>query len=74
MLSVYILHYILPQVLESCVLWCPSEMLEFTSDIVDISLRYITYDPNYNYISDEEDEDDYMLELYFSNTAPHPYS
>eukprot|EP00116_Pleurobrachia_bachei_P001870 sb/3462132/ len=57
------------QVLESCVLWCPGEITEFTPQIVDMCLVYLGYDPNYNYdeggeeeeeeLEEDEDEDDY---------------
>ena len=41
-------------------LWCPGEMQDFTGQIVDISLNYITYDPNYNYDSEDEEDDEYL--------------
>lgn len=44
------------QVLESCILWCPGEMQEYTGQVTSMALQFICYDPNYNY--DAEDEDD----------------
>ena len=44
-------------------LWCPGEMQEFTPQIVDMSLTYISYDPNYNYDSEEDFDEDYLYVL-----------
>ncbi|XP_044761676.1 cullin-associated NEDD8-dissociated protein 1 [Coccinella septempunctata] len=55
------------QAFESFVTRCPKEITEHIPNIIDLSLRYMTYDPNYNYDEDEvnmedmegcEDEDD----------------
>lgn len=35
-------------------------MQEFTSQIIDMTLTYITYDPNYNYDNDGDDDDEYL--------------
>lgn len=55
------------QAFESFVTRCPKEITEYIPNIIDLSLKYMTYDPNYNYDEDEvnmedmegcEDEDD----------------
>lgn len=55
------------QAFESFVTRCPKEIIEYIPNIINLSLKYMTYDPNYNYDEDEmnmedmegcEDEDD----------------
>ncbi|KAF4995196.1 hypothetical protein FGRMN_5334 [Fusarium graminum] len=41
--------------LESFLASCPQEMRPFTDETIDVCLRYLKYDPNYNV--DDEDED-----------------
>lgn len=49
------------QAFESFVRRCPKEMLKYIKQIMDLCLKFITYDPNYNY-DDENgmDQDDSM--------------
>ncbi|KAK7091549.1 cullin-associated NEDD8-dissociated protein 1-like isoform X2 [Littorina saxatilis] len=42
------------QAFESFVRRCPKEVSPFISEIAEICLKYICYDPNYNYDDDEE--------------------
>ncbi|RNA07993.1 cullin-associated NEDD8-dissociated [Brachionus plicatilis] len=44
------------QAFESFVRRCPKEITPFIKQILDMNLKYISYDPNYNY--DDEDEMD----------------
>jgi len=48
---------------ESLILRCPAESKPFLDKIIELCLNYIKYDPNYNYDSDEE-EDDMELDEY----------
>lgn len=45
------------QALEAFVLKCSNVMQEFIRKIVQLSLKYLTYDPNYNYDDENDDED-----------------
>lgn len=47
------------QTFELFVRRCPLEITPHLSDIIDISLKFVTYDPNYNYDDDEAIDDDY---------------
>uniref|UniRef100_A0A3Q3GEU9 Cullin-associated and neddylation-dissociated 1 n=1 Tax=Kryptolebias marmoratus TaxID=37003 RepID=A0A3Q3GEU9_KRYMA len=47
------------QAFESFVRRCPKEVYPHVPTIISICLRYLTYDPNYNF--DDEDEDDNSL-------------
>ncbi|XP_043934569.1 cullin-associated NEDD8-dissociated protein 1-like [Protopterus annectens] len=49
------------QAFESFVRRCPKEMSTHLLSVIALSLKYITYDPNYNY-DHEEDEDEDMME------------
>jgi hypothetical protein len=42
------------QTLESFVLRCPTEIAPFVHEIMNISLEYVKYDPNF--VEDEEEE------------------
>lgn len=44
------------QAMESFVRKCPKEVTEFLPEIIEITLKYLCYDPNYNYDDMEEDE------------------
>lgn len=35
---------------------CPKEVYPHVSTIINICLKYLTYDPNYNYDDEEDDE------------------
>ncbi|XP_078075955.1 cullin-associated NEDD8-dissociated protein 1 [Mustelus asterias] len=48
------------QAFESFVRRCPKEVFLHVTTIINLCLRYLTYDPNYNY--DDEDEDDAAME------------
>jgi cullin-associated NEDD8-dissociated protein 1 len=39
---------------------CPKEVYPHVSTIINICLKYLTYDPNYNY--DDEDEDENAMD------------
>ena len=41
--------------LESFVLRCPREVAPFLGDILEVSVGFMRYDPNYSYDSEEED-------------------
>ncbi|XP_044740859.1 cullin-associated NEDD8-dissociated protein 1 isoform X2 [Chrysoperla carnea] len=43
------------QAFEAFVHRCPKEMTPYIPTITDLCLNYMTYDPNYNYDSDEDD-------------------
>lgn len=45
------------QAFEAFVRRCPKEIANYIKPIMDLSLKYISYDPNYNY-DDEEEADD----------------
>ncbi|KAK1158523.1 cullin-associated NEDD8-dissociated protein 1-like [Acipenser oxyrinchus oxyrinchus] len=48
------------QAFESFVRRCPKEMSPHIPTVIGLCLKYITYDPNYNYNNDEEDDDNAM--------------
>ncbi|MGH0183975.1 UNVERIFIED_CONTAM: hypothetical protein FKN15_013747 [Acipenser sinensis] len=48
------------QAFESFVQRCPKEMSPHIPTLIGLCLKYITYDPNYNYDNDEEDDDNAM--------------
>lgn len=49
---------LLAQGFESFVMRCPREVTQHLSPIINVSLQYIKYDPNYSYGDDgDEDED-----------------
>uniref|UniRef100_A0A673A1E2 Cullin-associated and neddylation-dissociated 1 n=1 Tax=Sphaeramia orbicularis TaxID=375764 RepID=A0A673A1E2_9TELE len=48
------------QAFESFVRRCPKEVYQHVPTIISICLRYLTYDPNYNF--DDEDEDDNAMD------------
>lgn len=39
---------------------CPKEVYPHVTTIINICLKYLTYDPNYNY--DDEDEDENAMD------------
>ena len=43
-----------------CSARCPKEVYPHVSTVISLCLRYLTYDPNYNY--DDEDEDDNAMD------------
>ncbi|KAM5147887.1 cullin-associated NEDD8-dissociated protein 1-like [Mantella aurantiaca] len=45
------------QAMESFIKRCPKEISPYVPTITELSLKYIAYDPNYNYDSEEEEED-----------------
>ncbi|NXP60599.1 CAND1 protein, partial [Chloropsis cyanopogon] len=45
------------QAFESFVRRCPKEMDPHISNVMGLCLKYITFDPNYNYDNEEEEED-----------------
>uniref|UniRef100_A0A3P8Y8P3 TATA-binding protein interacting (TIP20) domain-containing protein n=1 Tax=Esox lucius TaxID=8010 RepID=A0A3P8Y8P3_ESOLU len=40
--------------------WCPKEVYPHVGTVISICLKYLTYDPNYNY--DDEDEDENAMD------------
>lgn len=48
------------QAFESFVRRCPKEVYPHVPTVISICLRYLTYDPNYNF--DDEDEDDNAMD------------
>ncbi|KAG7278589.1 hypothetical protein CRUP_013331 [Coryphaenoides rupestris] len=48
------------QAFESFIRRCPKEVHPHVSTVISLCLRYLTYDPNYNY--DDEDEDDNAMD------------
>uniref|UniRef100_A0A8D0CZ05 Cullin-associated and neddylation-dissociated 1 n=2 Tax=Sander lucioperca TaxID=283035 RepID=A0A8D0CZ05_SANLU len=48
------------QAFESFVRRCPKEVYPHVSTVISLCLRYLTYDPNYNF--DDEDEDDNAMD------------
>uniref|UniRef100_UPI003AAB08F0 cullin-associated NEDD8-dissociated protein 1 isoform X2 n=1 Tax=Centroberyx gerrardi TaxID=166262 RepID=UPI003AAB08F0 len=48
------------QAFESFVRRCPKEVYPHVPTVISLCLRYLTYDPNYNY--DDEDEDDNAMD------------
>ncbi|XP_022915623.1 cullin-associated NEDD8-dissociated protein 1 [Onthophagus taurus] len=48
------------QAFESFVNRCPKEISEHIHSIINLCLKYMTYDPNYNYEDDEDGEDGAM--------------
>ncbi|PZC73570.1 hypothetical protein B5X24_HaOG209399 [Helicoverpa armigera] len=60
------------QALEAFVLKCPKEVQPHIPTIIDLCLKMITYDPNYNYEDEEEDgggEDEEMEDESFTPDA-----
>jgi cullin-associated NEDD8-dissociated protein 1 len=51
------------QAFESFVRRCPKEMLKYVKQIIDLCLKFITYDPNYNYDDDNDMNDDDSMEF-----------
>lgn len=51
------------QALESFVRKCPKEIKSYIPEICTLCLRYLCYDPNYNYEDDEEGEDEDNMEM-----------
>lgn len=50
-----------PRVLTAFILSrCPKEVYPHVPTVISICLRYLTYDPNYNF--DDEDEDDNAMD------------
>ncbi|XP_039627059.1 cullin-associated NEDD8-dissociated protein 2 [Polypterus senegalus] len=45
------------QAFESFVRRCPKEMSPHISTVIKLCLKYITYDPNYNYETDDDEEE-----------------
>jgi cullin-associated NEDD8-dissociated protein 1 len=41
---------------------CPKEISKYTKQIMDLCLKFITYDPNYNYDDDNEMDQDNSME------------
>lgn len=48
------------QAFESFVRRCPREISPYLHKIIELCLKYLCYDPNYNYDDDEEEEEDAM--------------
>ena len=48
------------QAFEAFVRRCPKEITSYIRQIMDLCLKYLSYDPNYNYDDDEEMNDDSM--------------
>uniref|UniRef100_A0A8D0BD79 Cullin associated and neddylation dissociated 2 (putative) n=1 Tax=Salvator merianae TaxID=96440 RepID=A0A8D0BD79_SALMN len=48
------------QAFESFVRRCPKEISSHLPSVTGLCLKYITYDPNYNYDNEEEDEEEMM--------------
>ncbi|XP_039224389.1 cullin-associated NEDD8-dissociated protein 1-like isoform X2 [Crotalus tigris] len=48
------------QAFESFVRRCPKEIGPHLPSVTGLCLKYLTYDPNYNYDNEEEDEDEMM--------------
>ncbi|XP_077781116.1 cullin-associated NEDD8-dissociated protein 1-like [Podarcis muralis] len=48
------------QAFESFVRRCPKEIAPHLPSVTALCLKYITYDPNYNYDNEEEDEEEMM--------------
>ncbi|CAJ0942869.1 unnamed protein product [Ranitomeya imitator] len=44
------------QALDSFIRRCPKEISPYVPTVMDLCLKYISYDPNYNYDSEEEEE------------------
>uniref|UniRef100_A0A4W3IUM1 Cullin-associated and neddylation-dissociated 1 n=1 Tax=Callorhinchus milii TaxID=7868 RepID=A0A4W3IUM1_CALMI len=44
------------QAFESFVRRCPKEVFPHVTTVINLCLKYLTYDPNYNYDDDDEDE------------------
>ncbi|XP_044156534.1 cullin-associated NEDD8-dissociated protein 1-like isoform X1 [Bufo gargarizans] len=44
------------QALDSFIRRCPKEISPYVPTVLDLCLKYIAYDPNYNYDSEEEEE------------------
>ncbi|KAK9718909.1 TATA-binding protein interacting (TIP20) [Popillia japonica] len=50
------------QAFESFVNRCPKEITKYIPSIVELCLQYMTYDPNYNYDDEDEDNEDRCME------------
>ncbi|XP_073207347.1 cullin-associated NEDD8-dissociated protein 1-like isoform X5 [Lepidochelys kempii] len=50
------------QAFESFVRRCPKEIGPHIPSVMGLCLKYITYDPNYNYDNEEEEEEEEMME------------
>jgi cullin-associated NEDD8-dissociated protein 1 len=46
------------QALEAFVLRCPTEITHYIDTIIDLSLKFLRYDPNYDDGDDNEDDED----------------
>ncbi len=45
------------QAFEAFIRRCPKEIANYIKQIMDLCLKYVSYDPNYNYDDDEEMDD-----------------
>lgn len=50
------------QALEAFVLRCPTEITPYIDTIIDLSLKFLRYDPNYDDGEDNEDDEDENME------------
>ena len=48
------------QAFESFVRRCPKEIAVYIKEIMDLCLKYISYDPNYNYDDESDDVEENM--------------
>lgn len=50
------------QIFDIFVRRCPKEVSQYIQQIVNLCLKYISYDPNYNYDDDENDDEDMEMD------------
>lgn len=50
------------QAFEAFVRRCPKEITNYIKQIMDLCLKYISYDPNYNYDDEDGDQDENSMD------------
>lgn len=62
------------QTLEAFARKCPKEMGQYIQDVIQLTLKYLSYDPNYNYDDDDTEDDDMEMDNEDDNDSNDEYS